>query len=225
MKIRRIIALLGLTMTLSVSAAGCGAAGGSANTGTQSQDNTESVPQTQASDTINEDGSINVGNYIIVNDPGDDFTLLQNTQIEGADAFYYAAWGLGEHEPYTDSEGNETELYDAQLNILCMECSSTSESTAIKYSWIEGGKNSYDEQSQEDVTYNNQSYTVLTYNCDSENNPYARGITAYAAVGNNAVCVEFTCSEEFQRDLPAILEGFLNGCHYTNLEQAGGSDQ
>ena len=44
--------------------------------------------------------------------------------------------------------------------------------------------------------------------------PYDHGVSAFAACGTNAVCIEFTYIESYEKDLELILTDFLNGCHF-----------
>ena len=84
--------------------------------------------------------------------------------------------------------------------------------------WLEAAKTNYDILEEKEMTFQKQAYTVVAYQCRSEDNPYARGISAFAAFGNSAVCAELTCQNDFKDDLESILENFLNHCSYISNE-------
>lgn len=59
-----------------------------------------------------------------------------------------------------------------------------------------------------------QSYTLLFYHCNPDSSPYDHGVSAFAVIGENAVCAELTCLDTYSEDLNDLLKTFLEGCHY-----------
>lgn len=82
--------------------------------------------------------------------------------------------------------------------------------------WLAAGKTNYEILSEEENICNGQTYTFITYNCISTDNPYDHGISAFCVNKNNAVCIELTCLKDFPEDLKTILLDFLNGCSFDN---------
>lgn len=142
---------------------------------------------------------IRVGTQLEIEKPDDSLSLLDNKEALAADGLYYAAWSMGDAAPYENSDGDTVDLYDAQ---------------EARSSWLDAARQNYEVSKEEEITCNGQSYTCLHYKCVSEDNPYDRGVSAFAVSGKNAVCIELTCQEAFEGDLQSILTGFLDGCHY-----------
>lgn len=173
---------------------------------------TGSADGSQAEDA---DGTITVGNSLTIQDIDSRLKLLNNLDTLSADGLYYAAWAMGDAEPYENSDGDTVDLYDAQLYLLLMECKSAQDAQSNIDTWLETGRNNYDILSEEEAVCNGQTYTLITYNCVSKDNPYARGISAFGAFSNSAVCIELTCREQFEDDLRSILTDFLEHCTIT----------
>lgn len=64
---------------------------------------------------------------------------------------------------------------------------------------------------------NGQEYTLLSYTCGSETNPYQRGVSAFTVYGTYAISAELACREAFTGQEREILLQFLDGCHYSPL--------
>lgn len=141
--------------------------------------------------------------------------LTDTNSSLAADGLYYASWGIGDSEPYENSEGGTADLYDANLYLLLGESKTCASAQNNMDTWLNAAKTNYKVQSEEDLICQQQSYTLITYECVSEDNPYAHGMSAFGVNGNNAVCIELTCRENFDQDLKNILTVFLNNCVYT----------
>lgn len=141
-------------------------------------------------------------------------TMVDNMDALSADGLYYAAWTMGEPEAFQNSEGQTVDLYDAQLYLLLGEYESPKKAEENRDAWLDAGRTNYQVTGEEEITCNGQTYSLLTYNCVGEGNPYARGVSAFGAFYDNAVCVELTCQEDFTEDLRAILTDFLECCSY-----------
>lgn len=172
------------------------------------------LSQETKEDTWADSGFITVGHNLTIQNTGNRLTLLENMDVLSADGLYYATWTMGDSEPYENSEGNTVDLYDAQLYLLSGEFSDSQHAQSNMDKWLTAGKSNYEVLSEEDITCNGQSYSLITYNCINENNPYERGASAFGIYQNNAVCIELTCRENFEEDIRTILIDFLNDCTY-----------
>lgn len=164
--------------------------------------------------TWDESGYVAVGKTLTVEKGKSPLRLLDNMDALTADGLYYAAWTMGDSEPYENSEGKTVDLYDAQLYLLLGEFKGEAEAKSNMDKWLDAGKSNYEILEEEEITCNGQDYSLITYNCVSEDNPYARGVSAFGVYQDAAVCVELTCREDFEEDLREILTGFLDNCTY-----------
>lgn len=161
----------------------------------------------------NENGWIKIGNKIAI-EPLEKLTLLENKELLAADGLYYATWVTGNSVPYKNSDGDMINLYDAQLYFLAAETAAKETAAENCSAWLAAAKENYDVQTEDTITYGEQCYTIITYNCIGEDNPYDRGVSAFGAYSTNAVCAEFTCLKNYKEDLILLLTDFLNNCHY-----------
>ena len=176
--------------------------------------NTSLLSQRPQEDTWSDSGSVTVGNNLTIQNSDNRMTLLENIDVLSADGLYYATWTMGDSEPYENSEGDTVDLYDAHLYLLSGEFPDSQAARNNMDKWLAAGKSNYEVLSEENITCNGQSYSLITYNCISDNNPYERGVSAFGIYQNNAVCIELTCRENFKEDLRMILIDFLNNCTY-----------
>lgn len=107
-------------------------------------------------------------------------------------------------------------LYDASLYLLLGESKDSASAQKNMDIWFDIAKNNYEILDEKTVTCNGQDYTLITYNCINDNNPYKRGVSAFSTLESSAVCIELTCCEDFGEDLEPILTAFLDNCYYQN---------
>lgn len=157
---------------------------------------------------------ITLGPVLGVQPPEHDLILLDNNTALTANDMYYAAWTAGEPEAYTNADGEETNLYDAQLDVLVYGCADAEHARGAVEDWKARQDEVYAAVARRQETHNGQDYTIATYECVSETNPYSRGISAFGVRGNYAVSMELNCREGFSGDEAEVLADFLNGCHY-----------
>lgn len=155
---------------------------------------------------------LTLGHSLTINHIDSSLTLVDNNSALAAEGLYYASWGMGDSVPYENSDGDTVDLYDASLYLLLGESKDGDAAKTNRDTWYEAAKTSYDLLSEEELSCNGLDYTLITYNCASESNPYARGISAFGVFDNAAVCVELTCREEFDQELQPILNAFLENC-------------
>lgn len=170
----------------------------------------ESLPE----DTWADSGYVTIGSSLTIQNTDNRLTLQNNIDTLASDGLYYAAWTIGNSVPFENSDGDTVDLYDAQLYLLLGEFPSEENAQASAAQWLSAGKANYEILEEEEITCNGQPYTMITYRCIGEDNPYDRGVSAFGVCGSNAVCVELTCREIFKEDLEAILIPFLNSFHY-----------
>lgn len=166
------------------------------------------------SNTVTDSEFVTIGSHLTVHNTDARLTLISNMDALSADGLYYASWAAGNSEPYENSDGDTVDLYDAQLYLLLGEFKSSDTAQQNMDNWFTAGQTNYNITAEENVTCNGQSYTVVTYNFDNEENPYERGVSAFGVHQNLAVCVELTCRENYQEDLYEMLIDFLDGCTY-----------
>ncbi len=158
-----------------------------------------------------EDDWIMVGAKIGAESPGDDFTLRD---VKGAKNMTYTAWSVGEAQSHTDAQGEESDVYDAQLVVLAVEAGTADAAQATVDEWLSMAGETYSITGTTQQTCNGQEFTVLTYTIASDANSYARGASAFTVYDDCAISTEFACQDSFEGDPAEILTGFLDNCHY-----------
>lgn len=170
-------------------------------------------PQTAADGTPWSEDWETVGGAIGVETP-QAFALLQNSDTIASNQMAYAAWSMGEGEPYTTQDGEETTLYDAQLYILLARTESAEKAAQTLEEWRKIGEEMYVLASDGKESHGGQEFTVITYSYASAENPYTAGASAFCVFQNYAVSVEITCRGAAADDPHALLADFLEHCHY-----------
>jgi len=155
-----------------------------------------------------------LGTVLGVEPPQDGLVLLNNDTALAGDDTYYASWVAGERTDYTNAEGKAVDLYPAQVYLLLYGCADENAAREALSDWIAREEETYSVRQRREEVHNAQSYDLLCYDCDLENNPYNRGVSAFARYGRYAVVVELTCTEAFEGNEEAMLARFLDGCHY-----------
>lgn len=159
-------------------------------------------------------GCTAVGNTLEIRNASKRLTLLDNKDALAADGLYYAAWTIGESEPYENSDGDTVDLYDAQLYLLLGEAKNAENAQQDMGKWLAAARTNYEILNEEEISCSGQTYTLITYNCIGKDTPYARGVSAFCTSGSSALCAELTCRADFEDDLNAILTDFLNHCYW-----------
>lgn len=171
------------------------------------------VPQRAADGAAWSESWVTVGNVIGVETP-DQFTLRENSDAIAARGMYYATWSDGEAEPYTNEDGGEAQIYDAQIYLLLAGYDEAGKAEDAAAEWLDMASGQYAVETSAGETYNGQAFTVITYTYQSETNPYARGASAFGVYRNYAVSVELSCREGYGGSARELLEAFLQSCHY-----------
>lgn len=159
-------------------------------------------------------GALSIGGILEVNNTNNDLIFSNNKDILSSDGIYYTSWVIGDAKPYENSDGETIDLYDAQLYLLLEEFVSSDKALANLDSWVDQEKTTYNILSEEEITCSDQTYTLFSYKCINEDNPYDHGVSAFCVHDKCAVCVELTCTKDFTEDTKAILIEFLENCTY-----------
>lgn len=147
--------------------------------------------------------------------PGGGLTLLTNNSVLAGEDTYYASWTAGEPSPYTNADGNEVDLYPAQLYVLLYGCADQAAAESACAGFLAREQQTYTVHSQRTEEHNAQRYTVLDYTGGSAGNPYGRGSSAFAVRGNYVLVAELLAQDSFDGDVSRMLSAFLDGVHYS----------
>lgn len=154
-----------------------------------------------------------LGRVIGVDTP-EGLTPRENSDVLSTKGMYYATWSAGEAVPYVNEDGEDAQLYDAQVYLLAAGYDSTQKAEETAAEWLAMAGEQYAVEETKTEMYNGQELTVITYTYTSESNPYSRGASAFGTYGNYAVSAELSCREGFDGDALETLENFLEHCHY-----------
>lgn len=173
-----------------------------------------SAPETAADGTSWDEDWTMVGPRLGAEAPEDGFVLSEQSEALAPMGMYYTTWVYGEAENYLNAEGEETELYPAQLYLLLEDCESGEEAAQSLSEWQAQEEERYDVGETWSEECGGVTFTFLAYTTDSEENPYARGVSAFGRWEDQAICAELTCQAEYTGDEREILTGFLSRLHY-----------
>ncbi len=160
------------------------------------------------------DDWVTVGGIIGVDTPAG-ITHQENNDSLSIKGMYYATWSIGEAEPYVNDDGNEAQLYDAQIYLLLAGYDGAEKAEESTAEWEAIANDHYAVEQTMPVTCGGLEFTLLTYTYVSETNPYARGASAFGVYRNYAINVEVSCREGFAGSPQEILSDFLEHCHYS----------
>lgn len=162
-----------------------------------------------------EDDWTRVGTLLGV-EPMEGFALNENKDALGPNGLYYATWTAGEGEAYTNADGEDSRLYDAQIYVLLQQFQDEAAARSELGSWQEREQSSYRSDEMETATYAGQSFELLPLLQGREGNPYSHGAAAFAVRDSWAICVELLCRDGYEGDAQALLGDFLAGFHYAD---------
>lgn len=155
-----------------------------------------------------------LGGVLGAEEPGHGLELRDNNEALSVTDMYLATWTIGEGEPYVNEDGDEVVLYPARLDVLVYGRKDSAAARQAVEDWTARLAETYDVTGAGPQSCNGQDYTVSTYHCKSETNPYARGVSAFGVYRDYAVSVELNCLDSFAEDETSILTDFLSVCHY-----------
>ena len=149
-------------------------------------------------------------------DPGHGLVLSENPVVLTGSDNFYATWAAGEARPFTNEEGKETDLYDAQVYMLVYgnDAKKGEAPEATMEEWMDRERQSYDVWGERTLEIGGQTYQILDYQVVTESNPYSRGTSAFTVYGDYTITVEAAGTEEYEEDTAQVLADFLSACHY-----------
>ena len=153
-------------------------------------------------------------------EPMDGFALDENKDVMGIYGLYYATWTAGEAQDYTNADGDEAKLYDAQIYVLLQQSGSADEAHSSVEDWMARERESYEAGEALAGTYAGQDFELLPLLRGAGDNPYTHGAAAFGMRGEWAVCVELLCRDSFEREPQSCLTEFLSGLHYSDEQGA-----
>ena len=171
------------------------------------------APKAAADGSPWDEGWVTVGGVMGVDTP-EGIDPRENNEALAANGMYYATWSIGEGELYTNEDGEDAELYDAQVYLLLSGHKSAQNAEDTLNQWIDMAQRQYAVGQTAEESHNGQEFTIITYSFDSETNPYVRGASAFGIYRNYAISVELTCRQGFDGDAAQLLARFLDNCHY-----------
>lgn len=173
----------------------------------------QNIPAAAADGAKWDDGWVNVGGIVGVDTPAG-LDSRENDDTLGMNGMYYATWSSGDAEPYTNADGDEAELYDAQVYLLLAGYDEAGKAEDSASEWLDMAAQQYTVEDTATETYNGQEFTVITYTFSSDTNPYQRGASAFGVYRNYALSVELSCRDAFGGNAKEVLTDFLEHCHY-----------
>ena len=172
------------------------------------------LPERAADGAAWDENWVTLSDALGVEAPGNGFALMDNNSILTAEDTFLASWSGGGTIPYVDEDGEESELPEAQIYLLLQGCKDAENAQKAIDEWVAREESIYGVQETYPETHGDQEYSIYVYEVTSEDNPYARGATAFAVRANYALTAELTCAEGYDGDAAAILSEFLDGFHY-----------
>lgn len=160
-----------------------------------------------------------LGTVLGVEEPTNGFTLSQNTSILTGDDTYYATWTTGEPKKWTNEDGDEVDLYPAQIYLLLYGCGDEAAAQDAMADFISREEEKYTVRETVAETHGGEPYTILLYDCGSDTNPYSHGVSAFGLYKNYVINAELSCTADFDGDDRAVLAAFLDGCHLAALTE------
>lgn len=154
------------------------------------------VPDTAADGSAWDEDWITVGNVIGVETP-EGMTFRESSDALDPRGMYYAAWSAGEAVPAVNEDGEDVQIYDAQVYLLLADYASAGKAEEAAAEWLDMATERYSLETTASETNGGQAFTVITYTYASETNPYARGASDFGAYGNYAISIEL--SSQFGR--------------------------
>ena len=153
-------------------------------------------------------------------EPVDEFTLSENIDAMGVYGLYYATWVAGEARDYTNADGDEAQLYDAQIYVLLQQNKNADEAQSAMEEWIGRERKTYEAGETLTETRAGQEFDIFPLLQAGGDNPYTHGAAAFAVRDDWTISVELLCQDSFEGDARACLTEFLSGFHYNDEQEA-----
>ena len=195
--------LLALVFMLS----GCSSRAGSSSS-SAADTSLKAIPQADAQ------GQVPVGSFVTAPSEIDGFVLNEYNEALTASGYFYATWTAGTPTDYTNSEGKEAKLYDAQIYMIVYEGTDAEDAASRAAGWLAAAQQKYDIQEESTAGIGTDPSAtadchILTYSIEDDANPYTGGASAFVSSGSAAVCVETVRTPSWEGDTEEVLRSFL----------------
>ena len=203
------IRLILLCLLSALLLAGCAGGGSGSDSASSGDTSLMEIPE------ADENGRIPVGSSVLAPAQFENFEIGEYNAALTASGFYYATWVTGSPTDYTNSDGDEAKLYDAQVYMVVYEGTDPDDAASKAAGWLEAARQSYriSETSTQTlgdgITPDDAECTVLAYTNEEASNPFAAGASAFFSSGKTAVCVEAVHTSGWNGDPGAVLDKFL----------------
>lgn len=157
---------------------------------------------------------ITIGSVLGVDTP-EGLTPRENNEALAANGMFYATWSMGDASAYVNTDGEDATIYDAQIYVLLASADSAEKAEDAMENWLAMAQGQYDISETTTEVCNGQTFTVITYDYISADNPYDGGASAFGRYQNFAISVELSYGSDFTGNALEILLDFLNHCHYS----------
>lgn len=160
-------------------------------------------------------GKVPIGSGVAVPSGIDGFVLSEYNEALTASGYFYAAWTAGEPSDYVNSDGEEAELYDAQIYMIVYEGTDSGDAASRAAGWLAAAREEYDVLEEGEGSLPGFSREpapkcdLLSYASAGGSNPYAGGASAFASAGSTAFCVEVLRTPAWEGDARKVLLDFL----------------
>lgn len=144
-----------------------------------------------------------------------DFSPGEYNDALSLGGIWYASFNAGGGaETIVNAEGEDAEVYDAELFLLVQECADEGQAQATVKDWIARERENYRSTEPTEYRAEKQSWQLMELTEANTDNPYSRGLAAFAVRGSLAISAELICRDTYTGDATAVVQAFLNGIHY-----------
>ncbi|MBR1759509.1 MAG: hypothetical protein IJ744_12470 [Lachnospiraceae bacterium] len=153
-------------------------------------------------------------NIVAVGEDPEGFTLAVNNDVLAPVGLNYVTWVTGEEKDFINSDGKEVKIYDAQLYFLVVDCNTPERAKSDVEEFVSIEAKNYEVGEIKTIQVGDQEYQKLVLLSGKEGNPYGRGIACFGSREEFAFSIELMCTADYDGDLNAILQGFLENIEF-----------
>ena len=155
------------------------------------------------------DEKIYLGRHVRAPFKSGEFVLNETNEALAASGFFYATWTTGEPVDFTNSNGENAKLYDAQIYAVVYEAPSSEDADMKAIGWAEAARQRYEISSEQTLPIGDHGCAFLEYLTPAETTPFEGGASAFFSVGSTAVCAELQYAPGWIGDPAESLKDFL----------------
>lgn len=155
----------------------------------------------------------NIGDVLAV-EPPEGFAPGESKDLLSVSGLWYYTWVTGEARSVLNAEGEEADVYDAQLFLLLRECKDADSARSSVEEWLDREAQTYRAGEAAETEAGGQTWRLLPLLEGRAENPYTHGCAAFASRGVYAISAELLYSGAETPDAEAVLRDFLNALHY-----------